>query len=101
MKLTRDEFAKEVAEVSGYTIRDTREVFRVIQDLLLDHMRNGDEVKIALGISIVGKKKPPKNVYSGLDKKSYELPERIIPAAIFSEGVKKYVRGLVDTYNGE
>lgn len=98
MKLSKEEFIREVAETSGYTIHDTRDVFRVVQDLLLKHMRNGDEVRVATGITILGKKSAPKKFYSGFEKRVIELPERINPAVIFTEGVKKYVRGLVDTY---
>lgn len=98
MRISKQQLIREIHEETGYTVYDLREVFRVMQQLVYDHMKNMDEVHIFEGLTLSGTKRAAHKHHSEFGG-DFEMPEYVGPKATFTDGIKYYLRGFKEIKN--
>lgn len=85
-------FVKEVATKLNYTQKDVREVLRGIDDIVLEHLKNGDQVRVTPSVTFdttERKERTARNIVTG---EPVKVPSRVVPKAKFSEPFKRELR---------
>lgn len=94
MKITRKQLIDEIAEETKYTLTDIKNVFRTMQKIVYQHMKDTDDVRIFEGVTLSGVKSKPHKHHSGLFGSVTMEEEHVIPKATFSEGFRFFLRGI-------
>ena len=93
MKITKKQLIHEIADRTGYTLCDIEEVFRVMQRLILTHMKNMDEVQLFNGLNLSGVIKKGHRHHSEYGG-DFDIPDYVGPRVTFSQGLRYYLRGI-------
>lgn len=90
MLISKKDLANEIKNETGFTQKDILEVLRVANDVIMEHMKNNDEVKISEDIKFVGKavgERRYKTVFAvGV------IPPCTVPKVKFSKRLKEYIK---------
>jgi len=89
--MTKIEFMKAVAEKSGLSQKDARTVMHAMQDVIFEHMKDEDGVKITDGIVLYTKYKEGRTGRNPATGETINIEAKYQPACKFGQPVRKYI----------
>jgi len=66
--LNRDDLARRVAHRGGYGVGDMKDVLEVLEEVIVDAAKQGEEIKFGQLLKILIKDVPEKECWDGLNK---------------------------------
>ena len=92
MEISRKQLIKEISDATGYTHYDLKEVFRVLQGIVYEHMKNLNSVRLFEGIILSGQISKGHMHHSNFSDDVF-VDDHVVPKAYFTEGLRSYLRG--------
>lgn len=77
--LNRKEIARRIAYREGYNIQDIEEVLLVYENIIVEALRDGEEVKQGKLFKILLQELPEKKAWDGLNKKYFIREAKRVP----------------------
>ena len=90
--MTRTEYIKAVAEKAEMTQKATKEVLEVMQEVVYDEMKKGEEVKVMDSVTLMGKMVPQRTARNPQTSEELIVPEHLAPKAKFGKGIKDFLK---------
>lgn len=89
--MTKTDFYRQVAEKTGMTIKDTKTVFEVGQEVMFDAVKKGEEVKVFDGVTFTKVHKEARTARNPQTGVMMDVPAKDVPKVkigkIFKEAV--------------
>lgn len=79
MTLNRKEIARRVAAKGNYDIGQTEELLKLYEDVIVEALANGDEIKQGKLFKIFFQDLPKKEAWDGLNKKYFIREPKKVP----------------------
>ncbi|AGK86979.1 DNA binding protein [Bacillus phage SIOphi] len=79
MTVNRKEQARRIAHRGGYNIGDVERVLELYEDIVVEALMNGEEVKQGKLFKILLQELPEKKAFDGLNKKYFIRPAKKVP----------------------
>ncbi|AHN66606.1 DNA binding protein [Bacillus phage Bcp1] len=79
MVVNRKEIARRAAHIGNYDIGGTEELTKIIEDVIVNALANGESVKFGKVCKWEIEEVPKKKAYDGLNKKYFTRPAKRIP----------------------
>jgi nucleoid DNA-binding protein len=79
MSINRKEMARRIANAGGYNKGDIEKVLKLQDDIIVEALKNGEEIKQGKLFKIVLQEKKAKNAYDGINARYYPLEARRVP----------------------
>ena len=89
--MKKSEFVKAIAEKTGFTQSDIREVLKAVQDVTYEGIQNDDEIKIINGVTLTRVLREPRTITSPLVGGTMDVPAKYIPKCKFGRAMKEAV----------
>ena len=89
--MNRTEYVKAVAEATGRTQKEIKEILDVEQTIAYAEMAKGEEVKIFEGTTLMGVKKDARTARNPLTGETVEVAAKTAPKAKFGKFAKDAV----------
>jgi len=77
--LNRDDLARRVAHRGGYGVGDMKDVLEVLEEVIVEAVKQGEEIKFGQLLKILIKDVPEKEAYNGLSKIYFTRPAKRVP----------------------
>ena len=90
--MNKQEFIKAVAEKAEITQKATKEVLEVMQEVVYEEMKKGEEVKVMDSVTLMGKMVPQRVARNPQDGTELIVPEHLAPKAKFGKGIKDFLK---------
>lgn len=90
--MTRTEFIKEVATVTGKSQRETREFLDAMQGIVYAEMQKGEEVKVFDSVALLGKEVPERVARNPQTGDEIIVPQHLAPKAKFGKVIKELLK---------
>ena len=90
--MNKAEFIKAVAEKAEITQKATKEILEVMQEVVYEEMKKGEEVKVFDSITLMGKMVPERECRNPQDGTTIVVPEHLAPKAKFGTGIKNFLK---------
>ena len=90
--MNRTEFIKAVAEKAEMTQKATKEILEVMQEVVYDEMKKGEEVKVFDSVTLMGKNVPERTARNPQTGEEIIVPEHLAPKAKFGTGIKNFLK---------
>ena len=91
--MNRTEYVKAVAQETGKTQKEIKEILEVMQNVAYAEMANEGEVEIFKGLKLMGVHKDATTARNPLDGSTVNVPEKTVPKAKFGAVAKRIVNG--------
>lgn len=75
MAVNRDQFARRIATKGGYKIKDIEEILKIADEVALEVIKEGHDLKVGKNFKIYTEVLPEKRAYDGLNDR-YFIRER-------------------------
>lgn len=85
-------FIKVIAEKTGMTQKAVKEILDVMQEVVYEEMKKGEEVKIMDSITLMGKVVPQRECRNPQDGTTIVVGEHLAPKAKFGSGIKNFLK---------
>lgn len=79
MIVNRKEIAKRINLRSGYQISQIEEVIKELEDVIVEALENGDDVKLGKLFKLQLQEVPQKKAWDGLNKKYFDRDAKRVP----------------------
>lgn len=79
MIVNRKEIAKRINLRNGYQIGQLEEVIKALEDVIVEALENGDDVKLGKLFKLELEEVPYKKAYDGLNKKYFDREAKRVP----------------------
>lgn len=79
MTVNRKEIARRVAQKGHYDIGQIEQVLKLYEDVIVEALENGEEVKQGKLYKILFQEMPRKEAYDGLNKRYFIREPKLIP----------------------
>jgi nucleoid DNA-binding protein len=79
--VNRKELARRIAHRGGYNIGDIEDILEMFEDVIVEALEDGDEVKLGKLFKLFLEKLPEKNAYDGLNKRYFIRESKRVPKA--------------------
>lgn len=89
--MNRTEYVKAVAEATGRTQKDIKEVLEAMQEVAYAEMAKCEEVKIFDGTTLVGVQKEARTARNPLTGETVEVAAKVAPKAKFGTACKNAI----------
>lgn len=90
--MTKAEFIKEVAAQAELTQKSVRELLDVMQDVVFDTMKQGEEVKLFDSVTLIGNEVEERTARNPRTGESVVVPAHIAPKCKFGAIIKNYLK---------
>ncbi|AIW03280.1 DNA-binding protein [Bacillus phage Mater] len=77
--VNRNELARRIAHRGGYSIGDVEHVLKLLEDVMVDALENGEDVKLGKALKLFLNDVPEKNAWDGLNKRYFIRPAKRVP----------------------
>lgn len=101
MLITKDTMARDIAERSGFFIKDVKDVLDVMDDLIKEYfsrVSNDEEIVVQLveGIKVGGKIVESRERVDPRNRNPIVVPDTVKPFTKFSQDFRKYIQKQYD-----
>ena len=79
MTVNRKELARRVAAVGNYEISQTEELMKIMEDVIVDALHNGEDIKLGKLFKIYLENIPKKRAWDGLNKLYFDREAKRVP----------------------
>lgn len=79
MIVNRKEIAKRINLQTGYQIGQIEEVLKALEDVSVEALENGEDVKLGKLFKLFLQEVPEKEAWDGLNKKYFTRPAKRVP----------------------
>jgi DNA-binding protein HU-beta len=86
-----DKFAKGIAEYTGYSQKNIKEVLEAAEMVMIDNIKKGEDVKVFKSVTISTSKIPARSGINPFTKEKMEIPEGLKLRAKFSKKFKDLI----------
>lgn len=83
MAVNRKELARRIARMGGYDIGSVEDVLKIYEDVIIDSLERGEEIKQGKLWKIQFQKRPEKKAWNGLAKVYFTRPAKLVPKVKF------------------
>lgn len=79
MIVNRKELARRIAYKDGYNIGDIEEVLKTFEDIMVEALENGEEIKLGSVFRVLLQELPEKRAWDGLNKRHFIREAKKVP----------------------
>lgn len=79
MTVNRKEIAKRINLRNGYQIGQIEEVLKDLEDVIVEALENGEDVKLGKLLKLYLQEVPQKKAYDGLNRVYFNRPAKRVP----------------------
>jgi nucleoid DNA-binding protein len=77
--VNRKELARRAAAKGNYDIGQTEELIKIVEDVIVEALENGEEVKLGKLFKLFFQELPRKEAWDGLNKKYFIREPKLVP----------------------